>query len=482
MGRVKGRIDDRGMTLVELLVAIVILAIIVVPLLHTFISSARANQQARRILRVTTAAQDIMEGLKADSIEELAYQFNYPLGNEENGHDSFHLVNGSLINRSGAMEDGIYEVRAQISPPDREVSDFSLTAGNEAKFGNPNPTEADQAPSVVSNDGGATYSFHPKNDGKYYFVLQNMNIENRGDPDFIVDALIEIDATPYRAPNAASATEATHNTKEIVDVPGMNSQQDAFYVQEESLLTEAIQNLNALYNPTPAVTKNDLQQTIEITITKTPNGALNNTKDRIQGLIKIIYRMTEYPYLQYAKTEDIFDNIATGKELENVYLFYQPLYHEPSVAVARRDVIIYNNGDAVNYVKAALHVAKQEMSDNTYLASYESGYRCDLKINEPANPDRVDSVTKLRTNLDTNLYAAYNPSFTAPNQATYFYNAFSTTDKETFLAEPIYGIKEEDRVFDVTIDIYEEGTIAGALATGTISLDNRLISITGSKN
>lgn len=482
MGRRKERIDDCGMTLVELLVAIVILAIVVVPLLHTFISSARANQQARRLLRVTTAAQDIMEGLKADSIEELAYQFNYPAGNAVNGLDSFHLVNGSLINRGGAMEDGIYEVRAQINASDRTVSGFAVTAGNEGKFGDPDPVEADQAPSVVSEDGGATYSFLPKNDGKYYFVLQNMNIENTGDPNFIVDALIAVDAAPYRAPDEASATEATHNTNEIVDISGMNNQRDAFYVQEEALLTEAVQSINALYNPTPAVTKNNLRQTIEITVTKTPNGALGNTKDRIQGAVTITYRTAGTPSYEYVKKEDIFDNIATGEALENVYLFYQPLYHEAGVAEARKDVIIYNNGDSVNYVRATLQVAKQEMSDNTYLAAYESGYRCDLKINEPANPDRADSATKLRTNLDTNLYAVYDPSFSAPNQATYYYNAYSTTDKKTFLAEPIYGEKEEDRVFDVTIDIYEEGTFADAFTTGAISPDNRLISISGSKN
>ena len=164
-----------------------------------------------------------------------------------------------------------------------------------------------------------------------------------------------------------------------------------------------------------------------------------------------------------------------------MYLFYQPLYHTLGAA-AKKDVIIYNNGDAVNYVPAMLQVAKQEMSDNTYLASYESSYRCDLKIKEPANPDRADSVTKLRTNLDTNLYAVYDSSFTAPNQATYYYNAYSTTDKDAFLAEPIYGEKDEDRVFDVTIDIYQEGTFANALTTGTISPEDRLLSISGSKN
>ncbi|MFT3983975.1 MAG: type II secretion system protein [Lachnospiraceae bacterium] len=476
--RRKKRIDDRGMTLVELLVAIVILAIIVVPLLHTFLSSARANQQARRLLRVTTAAQDIMEGLKADSIEELAYQFNYPAGNAANGLDGFHLISESLINRGGAMADGVHEVRAQITASDRSVSGFVTTAGQEEKFGSLDPAEADQAPSVVSKDGGATYSFLPKNDGKYYFALQNMNIENTGDPNFVVDALIAVDATAYRAPDEASATAATHNTNEIVDISDMNNQSDAFYVQEEVLLKEAVQSINALHNPAPAVTQKDLQQMIELTTTEIPGGALGDA-GRIQVKITVTYRTLGTPSYEYKKTEDIFDNIATGQALKNVFLFYQPLYHEAGEAAAKRDIIIYNNEDSV---PATLQVARQELSDNTYLASYESGYRCDLKINEPEISDRADSVTKLRTNLDTNLYAVYDPSFSAPNQATYYYNAYSTTDRESFLAAPIYGEKDEDRVFDVTIDLYEEGTLAKAFASGTISPEDRLISISGSKN
>ena len=78
MRRNKLSADNHGFSLVEILIDMVIIAIIVVPLLHTFVSSARANMQARQTLRMTTAAQDIMEGLKAYTIEELAYQFNYP--------------------------------------------------------------------------------------------------------------------------------------------------------------------------------------------------------------------------------------------------------------------------------------------------------------------------------------------------------------------------------------------------------------------
>ena len=48
MSRAKRRIDNKGMTLVELLLAVTILAIIVVPLLHAFVSSARVNRKAKQ--------------------------------------------------------------------------------------------------------------------------------------------------------------------------------------------------------------------------------------------------------------------------------------------------------------------------------------------------------------------------------------------------------------------------------------------------
>ena len=55
---------DAGFSLVELLIAVVILAIIVIPLMNLFVSSNRINIKSRQTLRATTVAQDIMEGLK----------------------------------------------------------------------------------------------------------------------------------------------------------------------------------------------------------------------------------------------------------------------------------------------------------------------------------------------------------------------------------------------------------------------------------
>ena len=81
--------SNKGFTLVEVLVAIVILAIIVVPLLSAFVVSARTNAKARQTMRATTLAQNIMEELKAHSLETSADNYN-------NQTDSYETVQDDL--------------------------------------------------------------------------------------------------------------------------------------------------------------------------------------------------------------------------------------------------------------------------------------------------------------------------------------------------------------------------------------------------
>ena len=67
----KRQLNNEGFSLVELLIAIVILAIIVVPLLHSFVTSARTNAKARNTMRATAIAEDVMENFEAYSLGEL---------------------------------------------------------------------------------------------------------------------------------------------------------------------------------------------------------------------------------------------------------------------------------------------------------------------------------------------------------------------------------------------------------------------------
>lgn len=92
---------NAGFSLVELLIAVAILAIIVIPLLHMFITTTKINVKSRQTLRATTVAQDIMEGLKAYTIEEVVAQFEPPAGTSGTAYhyptDGFYIVNSSMI-------------------------------------------------------------------------------------------------------------------------------------------------------------------------------------------------------------------------------------------------------------------------------------------------------------------------------------------------------------------------------------------------
>ena len=65
------KLNNQGLTLVELLVAVTILGIIVAPLLHTFVTSAYTAKKSREYGDATTAAQNIIEAIEATDTEDL---------------------------------------------------------------------------------------------------------------------------------------------------------------------------------------------------------------------------------------------------------------------------------------------------------------------------------------------------------------------------------------------------------------------------
>ena len=63
--------SNKGFTLLELLIAVCILAIIIVPLLRGFVSSHRVNAKSRHLMRATTLAQNEMEVFEKEKLEDL---------------------------------------------------------------------------------------------------------------------------------------------------------------------------------------------------------------------------------------------------------------------------------------------------------------------------------------------------------------------------------------------------------------------------
>lgn len=89
---------NQGFTLVELVIAIVILAIAVSPLLSNFIQSSKMNLKSRKQLNALNLAQDIMEGMSQYTAQENAdYFFLASVSNNSILADKRVLPSGTTI-------------------------------------------------------------------------------------------------------------------------------------------------------------------------------------------------------------------------------------------------------------------------------------------------------------------------------------------------------------------------------------------------
>lgn len=519
---------NAGMTLVELLVAVTMLAIIVVPLLHAFASSARVGLKARQNLRVTTMAQDLMEGLKSESIESVSCSFNYPdddytgldnvpIVTSANSFKNFWLISPSLV--GGKDSSKLYEVRATVVEDRnlhtyRSVSGLSnISAGITVTGGGQAP--ADTVASTMKTDDAFGYEFHSKSDQKYYFAIQDMRIENTvGDPNFKVDALIELDGSNYTSDGAFQKTSIDPSKNEVllnehgrINYSATDDKRDAFFLEDTTLAESTVQEFNNTYRPATECTVDDISKKILIeTVNKSaaPGGekAADGVSDWIVVTCKITYTSSnnfliptyheKYDNIKkgnqpYTKTYEftIFDNKATGYPLENLYICYYPGYGNSTM-----DELYYINADQV---PATLHLIKQEEENNGSLNSDELKYKCKVVVNEglgatqeyPGIGNRTDSVTEIRTNLDTNMYRIYMPSAPDVKQATYYYNgsviARNFANPAVTKIYPLGGEEETNgQIFDVTIDIYKEGTLEAGFASGSIDKDDILFTLRGS--
>lgn len=110
--------DNRGATLIEILVAMAILAICALPLFKSLILSAQTNVKAREHLSATTAAESVIEEMKADGMEKFLQENQ---GNED-------ITDVEKITEAGAVTgyrftypdyevDGKgYEVKVEVRP------------------------------------------------------------------------------------------------------------------------------------------------------------------------------------------------------------------------------------------------------------------------------------------------------------------------------------------------------------------------------
>lgn len=426
-----GRMNNRGFSLVELLVAITILAIIVVPMLHSFVTAAKTNGKAKTTLRATTVAQDVMEGLKAYNLEELALQINCR-------NQGFQLVNNGMI-RGGTRE--LIDMGGSFS-----TATLSNNGAGHA--------------SIYSTDGGASYQFLGQDSHIYYFSIEGIELQ---DDTNQYDALIRLDASAYKSGTALHAKE--FNDMPVVSIDAINPMTDGFYIQPKTKDDEYLAKMNPTAYSGYNITKSNFSRQIVIDIEE--NAVASQKFYAVSA--NYVYTGKEPPkaplVMSEPKPNTIFNNSVTKEPLKNIYIFYYPLYDGAG------DTFVINNPDAV---PVNLYLIKQK---NSALAStigtLEESYDVDVKIYEGVRTDPAQSAVKIRTNLDINQATG---AATASNQAVYWYKDI-IYPKANFGINALTGSKEQELIYDVSVSVYRAGA-----AAANFPADRQLITITGSKD
>ena len=454
--------SNAGFSLVELLIAVIILAIIVVPMLHGFITSARMNGKARVAQRATTVAQYIMEGLKAYDIVELKEQFGDPM-------NGFYVIESKLI--KGSIEED----------KDREQND-------------------------------PAYRGDPESPGIYYFTLEGVQIQGS---EF--DALIRIDARNYEPGNLKADGNLLGHDNAFNDInmasPGsVMKGKDGSYTQSVTLNQAAAEDAQAHFGleadtdslftfKTFKDRGGSVKRTITLNLTVGGTDAEGNVycNADITFAYECTYGGETYTNYGNLTQGQWVQGIGCGSDISsgNFYLFYYPLYE------AEKDEIVIHNEShqpfRIYVVKQLDSVTEAKLSDSQ-LNQAELGYKAVVNIE-----DNTAENVKIRTNLGMNLVnASFLPPSTLtegqlptyevekadiPTQARYDLNGAPNGDINVFGLSGIRltnipghtGTGNDDDIteviYDIQIGVYKEGA-----KDDDFPESQRMAYITGSKN
>lgn len=165
-------VGNGGFTLVELLISVAILAIIVVPIMTAFVSAANANSRARRKLEATTAAQNVMEEIKASGVNAYlasitpaptpAADGTYTLDNTDSAAADTALISQQLINNH------TYRFKAVFNPTVYSSQDVA------------NPDYNDVSVANISDMNVLTDAFFVESEADDQKIVKEYKDENEG--------------------------------------------------------------------------------------------------------------------------------------------------------------------------------------------------------------------------------------------------------------------------------------------------------------
>ena len=433
----KRKLNNAGLTLVEILVAVAIFSIAIVPLMYGFVFSAMNNAKAKHLQQTSTLAYTIIENCKAYTMEEIETK----------------VLDGSFMPDATASYDGstlgsttkvYYFDDVNMYKNDDDVTDISTQVYDIKMTITPMGAEQDLmqynnmnrykdaiflAESTLST-GATPSSARQLEDGLYEWVLELIRLKVATDADAIPLTLTDIENSMATGGKNAGLT-ITFTRNIIVNTYANASGEGA------EVTYEYIYNLNQDF----------VSDAIDLSV---PGGMVERSVDcnstSTLGGMFIIY-----------------DSSLTTDNLQNVYLFYYPPYNNEGIECTA-ETIQFNNslGRDVN-----VYLLKQVKTDMSML---------EIKSNENLYSPAISGTTtggkiKLHHNLLTNIgggsVVSWNPS-SVTSSAIEVMN-YDTTGG----VEPLVAKDSRQLMYKVLVEVYDKGSykeVSGVKQMTTASL------------
>lgn len=431
------RKNNKGFTLVEILIAVAIIAVVVAPILKGMVVSMKVNNRADRIQKETGVAQGIMEGMSGLSLEELALSLG---GNSTDPLDF-----------------------------------LTMPAGAHKEFPS-SPSEACITSKTV--DGNTTYEFTKNSSNVYYFGIENVEYDGKK-----YDVRIKLDASDYYNLKKATPTPG-YNEVDYVDISNYDETQDGLYVyseKDDSQVAQQIAQESSAMGQTLTVT--DVfrvgSRTIRIKVYKTTEKDNNGADVTITKVDMTSEWQVPSTYVAegsinqaVSATTTIFNSRKDDpKELRNLYFLYNPNYKSLSTSSTVRDKIIIENEENIdmNFI-----LVKQNSVEEATMKNSENMYHMELE-SVCATTDGSDP-THIRTNLGYNLHdSLYADDYgkrnvKVPGQCTLrlrnTHSNMNTVASDFFsYVSPIAGTSQgNERMYTKTVEIWPTGSYTGGFS------------------
>lgn len=432
----KRKVNNRGMSLIEILIAMTLLSVAIIPLMYCFVNIARFSAKGRALQHTSVMAQTVMENCKAYTMEEIQQKVIY--GNFLNGSyasgASYACVNDSTTGELQEVFITNLKVDNKVYGIDLKFTPIASAERVSSYIEDMNPVLDGVfiAETTLGTLAGTSTTMTAEDFEEYAFtqVFQ------------WVVAQVETKSTEAGGPIVHLSTDDVYN----------------------SFFSGGSNSLKATRNITIAASgsgAND-KATVEYVYTFQLNGGANTYKYVAPDATETVYAIgAPSSYTLEFEIYDVADNEA---QLENIYFFYYPAYSNATYTTypCVSDSIAVSNMLTHDYDTTATAEDIKANNLNVFLIKQMNPDMTDISI-ELAETNYMPTVKTVTSSNPVNLY--HNLDVNIGGTGVMGWNT-------SYLSGSVYpdSLDREETIqymYEVDVIIYENASCDGSSMTGT---------------